>query len=150
MPSSPPPDKFQREIDDIIRLAERRLEHQSFKYRMRRSTRRLGSAFGGVAPKLPAAETLGGWGLAFLLISWLFSLPFINGIFLTRLLQPWTLILGVLLLTMALVSSLLRGRGATGIATGGSGKMWRGERVVYGSPYGESWLRRLRRKFRGH
>jgi len=148
MPSSPPPDKFQREIDDIIRLAERRLEHQSFRYRMRRSTRRLGSAFSGFAPKLPAAEVLGGWGLAFLLISWLFSLPFINGIVLSRLLQPWTLILGVTLLTLALISSLLRGRGAAGVG-GGGGRMWRGERIAYGSPYGESWLTRLRRMFRG-
>jgi len=148
MPSSPPPDKFQREIDDIIRLAERRLEHQSFRYRMRRSTRRLGTALSGFGVKLPPAETLGGWGLAFLLVSWLFSLPFVNGIFLSRLLQPWTLILGVLLLTMALVSSLLRGRGATGIP-GGGGKMWRGERIAYGSPYGETWLARLRRMFRG-
>src|ERR1700730_8458792 len=114
MPSSPPPDKFQREIDDIIRLAERRLEHQSFRYRVRKSTRRLGSAFGGIAPKLPNAETLGGWGLALLLLSWLFSLPFINTMFLIRLLQPWTLIFGVLLLTLALVSSLLRGRGTSG------------------------------------
>src|SRR3981081_4673702 len=63
MPSSPPPDRFQREIDDIIRLAERRLEHQSFRYRMRRSTRRLGNAFGGFAIKLPNAGKLGGWGL---------------------------------------------------------------------------------------
>ncbi|MCA1645551.1 MAG: hypothetical protein LC797_08835 [Chloroflexi bacterium] len=147
MPSSPPPDKFQREIDDIIRLAERRLEHQSFRYRMRRSTRRLGNAFSGFAPKLPSPEVLGGWGLAFLLISWLFSLPFINGIVLSRLLQPWTLILGVTLLTLALISSLLRGRGSAG--TGGSGRMWRGERITYGSPYGESWLTRLRRMFRG-
>src|SRR5712691_23466 len=138
MPSSPPPDRFQREIDDIIRLAERRLEHQSFRYRMRRSTRRLGNAFGGFAPKLPPAETLGGWGLALLLLSWLFSLPFINGIFLSRLLQPWTLIFGVLLLTLALISSLLRGRGATGVGGGGGGggKLWRGERIAYGSPYG--------------
>ena len=117
MPSSPPPDRFQREIDDIIRLAERRLEHQSFRYRMRRSTRRLGNAFGGFAPKLPNAETLGGWGLA------------------------------LLLLTLALISSLLRGRGTSG--AGGTGKMWRGERVTYGNPYGESWLNRLRRMFRG-
>ncbi len=147
MPSSPPPDRFQREIDDIIRLAERRLEHQSFRYRMRRSTRRLGNAFGGFAPKLPNAETLGGWGLALLLLSWLFSLPFINSMFLIRLLQPWVLMLGVLLLTLALVSSLLRGRGTSG--SSGGGKMWRGERVAYGNPYGESWLSRLRRMFRG-
>jgi hypothetical protein len=147
MPSSPPPDRFQREIDDIIRLAEHRLEHQSFRYRMRRSTRRLGNAVGGFAPKLPNAETLGGWGLALLLLSWLFSLPFINTMFLIRLLQPWTLIFGVLLLTLALISSLLRGRGTSG-ATGG-GKLWRGERIAYGNPYGETWLTRLRRMFRG-
>ena len=147
MPSSPPPDRFQREIDDIIRLAERRLEHQSFRYRMRRSTRRLGNAFGGFAPRLPNAETLGGWGLALLLLSWLFSLPFINSMFLIRLLQPWVLIFGVLLLTLALISSLIRGRGASG--TSGGGKIWRGERVSYGNPYGESWLSRLRRMFRG-
>src|SRR3979490_2119778 len=107
MPSSPPPDRFQREIDDIIRLAERRLEHQSFRYRMRRSTRRIGSAFSGIAPKLPNAEVLGGWGLAFLLISWLFSLPFVDKVPGVLLLRPWTLILGVLLLTLALISSLL-------------------------------------------
>jgi hypothetical protein len=144
MPSSPPPDRFQREIDDIIRLAEHRLEHQSFRYRMRRSTRRLGNAFSGFAPKLPNAETLGGWGLALLLLSWLFSLPFINSMFLINLLRPWVLIFGVLLLTLALVSSLLRGRG-----TSGSGKMWRGERLSYSNPYGENWLARLRRMFRG-
>jgi hypothetical protein len=144
MPSSPPPDRFQREIDDLIRLAERRLEHQSFRYRMRRSTRRLGNAFSGFAPKLPNAETLGGWGLALLLLSWLFSLPFINSMFLINLLRPWVLIFGVLLLTLALVSSLLRGRG-----TSGSGRMWRGERLSYGNPYGENWLARLRRMFRG-
>ena len=27
--------------------------------------------------------------------------------------------------------------------------MWRGERIAYGSPYGESLLNRLRRMFRG-
>ncbi len=149
MPSSPPPDKFQREIDDIIRLAERRLEHQSFRYRMRRSRQRLGHVFRGLAVQLPPAETLGGWGFALLLISWLFSLPFVSSIPGVRLLQPWTLIFGVLLLTLALISSLLRGRGAAGASgAGGSGKMWRGERIAYGSPYGESWLSRLRRMFR--
>jgi hypothetical protein len=146
MPSSPPPDRFQREIDDIIRLAERRLEHQSFGYRMRRSTRRLGSAFSSINLRLPPPETLGGWGLAFLLISWLLTLPIVSGVLLGRMLQPWALMLGVLLLTVALVSSLMRGRGGGG---GGSGKMWRGERVAYGNPYGEGWLSRLRRMFRG-
>ena len=86
MPSSPPPDRFQREIDDIIRLAERRLEHQSFRYRMRRSTRRLGNALGRHSHlRLPPAETLGGWGLALLLISWLLTLPIVNGLLRQRL-----------------------------------------------------------------
>jgi hypothetical protein len=152
MPSSPPPDRFQREIDDIIRLAERRLEHQSFSYRMRRSTRRLGNAFSGFSLRLPPPETLGGWGLAFLLISWLLTLPIVNGVLLGRLLQPWILMLGVLLLTAALITSLMRGRGGGGAASGGGfggGKMWRGERIAYGSPYGEGLLGRLRRMFRG-
>jgi hypothetical protein len=150
MPSSPPPDRFQREIDDIIRIAERRLEHQSFRYRMRRSSRRLGSALGGLNLRLPPAETLGGWGLALLLISWLLTLPFIGSSFVSHLLQPWVLMVGILLLTLGLISSLVRGRtggGATGV--GGGGRMWRGERIAYGSPYGESWLNRLRRMFRG-
>src|SRR5919198_2206221 len=106
MPSSPPPDRFQREIDDIIRLAERRLEHQSFGYRMRRSTRRLGNVFGSINLKLPPPETLGGWGLAFLLISWLLTLPIVSGVLVAHLLQPWALMFGVLLLTLALISSL--------------------------------------------
>jgi hypothetical protein len=144
MPSSPPPDRFQREIDDIIRIAERRLEHQSFRYRMRRTTRRLGNALANFSLRLPPAETFGGWGLALLLISWLLTLPFLN-MPLIRVLQPWVLMLGILLLTAGLVSSLVRGKGS---ATGG-GRMWRGERIAYGSPYGESWLNRLRRMFRG-
>jgi hypothetical protein len=146
MPSSPPPDKFQREIDDVIRLAERRLEHQSFSYRMKRSTRRLANAFGGFVPRLPAPETLGGWGLALLLISWLLTLPIVNGVFLAQILHQWVLLFGVALLTLALITSLLRGRTAAG---GGGNKMWRGERITYGSPYGDSWLGRLRRMFRG-
>src|SRR3979411_145565 len=144
MPSSPPPDKFQREIDDIIRLAERRLEHQSFSYRMRRSTRRLGNAFNGFNLRLPPPETLGGWGLALLLISWLLTLPIVNGVFLARILQPWALGFGVLLLTAALMTALVRGRNGGGSSIGGgSGKMWRGERIAYGSPYGEGLLNRL-------
>jgi hypothetical protein len=145
MPSSPPPDRFQREIDDIIRLAERRLEHQSFGYRVKRWPQRIRDALGRFSFRLPPPETLGGWGLALLLISWLLTLPIVNGLFVARLVQPWVLILGVLLLTLALVSSLLRGKG------GGSGddRMWRGERVSYGSPYGDGLLNRLRRMFRG-
>ena len=148
MPSSPPPDRFQREIDDIIRLAERRLEHQSFGYRVRRSTRRLGNVFGGVHLKLPPPETLGGWGLALLLISWLLTLPIVSGVLLGRMLQPWALMLGVLLLTVALISSLMRGRGGSS-GGGGSGRMWRGERISYGNLYGEGIMGRLRRMFRG-
>src|ERR1700737_971939 len=144
MPSSPPPDRFQREIDDIIRIAERRLEHQSFRYRMRRSTRRLSHAIGAFNLRLPPAETLGGWGLALLLVSWVLTLPFLN-MPLIRLVQPWVLMLGILLLTAGLISSLVRGKGSAS----GSGRMWRGERIAYGSPYGESWLSRLRRMFRG-
>src|SRR5205085_155899 len=125
MPSSPPPDRFQREIDDIIRLAERRLEHQSFSYRMRRSTRRLGHVFGGISLRLPSPETLGGWGLALLLISWLLTLPIVGGVPLARVLYQPVLIVGVLLLVLALISSLMRGRGGSS-GLGGSGRMWRG------------------------
>jgi hypothetical protein len=143
MPSSPPPDRFQREIDDIIRLAERRLEHQSFSYRMRRSTRRLGNAMGGFAIHLPAPETLGGWGLALLLISSLFTLPIIGGILRPlSVLQPFILTAGIILLVIALISSLMRGRGS-------GNKMWRGERIAYGNAYGSGIMGRLRRLFRG-
>ena len=141
---SPPPDRFQREIDDIIRIAERRLEHQSFGYRMRRSTRRLGGAMGGISLRLPPAEMLGGWGLALLLASWLLGL--LRFIPFSGLLAFWALVFGILFLTTALVTSLLRGR------IGGGDKVWRGERVYYGSPYngaGEGFLDRIRRILRG-
>jgi hypothetical protein len=144
MPSSPPPDRFQREIDDIIRLAERRLEHQSFSYRVKRSTRRLGNAVSGLHFRLPAPEVLGGWAMALLLISWLMTLPIVNGVFLARVLAQPVLVIGIVLLVLAIVSSLMRGRGS------GRSGTWRGERVSYGSPYGESWLAKLRRMFRGH
>ncbi|HYY88266.1 MAG TPA: hypothetical protein VFA49_05690 [Chloroflexota bacterium] len=143
MPSSPPPDKFQREIDDIIRLAERRLDHQSFGYRMRRSTRRLGGVLGGFNLRLPPVETMGGWGLALLLASWLLSL--LRFIPFGGLLSFWALVFGIALLTAALVLSLLRGRGVMG----GREKVWRGERVYYGSPYSDGFLSRLRRILRG-
>ena len=150
MPSSPPPDKFQREIDDIIRLAERRLEHQSFGYRMRRSTRRLGNAFGGFSLRLPSPEQLGGWGLALLLISWLMTLPIVSRVPLASVLYQPVLIVGVLMLVLALITSLMRGRsGGGGSIGGGGGRMWRGERIAYGSPYGEGFMARLRRIFRG-
>ena len=87
MPSSPPPDRFQREIDDIIRLAERRLEHQSFGYRDAGARRDdWATRSGGIHIALPPAETLGGWGLALLLIGWLLTLPIVNGLFLARIL----------------------------------------------------------------
>jgi hypothetical protein len=148
MPSSPPPDRFQREIDDIIRLAERRLERESFGYRWRRTTRRIGGAMQGSPFRLPPAEVLGGWALALLLASWLMSLPLVRGVPLAALLGQWALIIGIVLLTVALLTSLLRGRGGGG-GGGGGGKVWRGERISYGSPYGEGLLDRLRRLFRG-
>jgi hypothetical protein len=142
MPSSPPPDRFQREIDDIIRLAERRLEHQSFGNRVKRSTRKIGNAFSGIHIGLPPAEVLGGWAMALLLIGWLMTLPIINGVLLARVLAQPVFVLGIVLLVLAIVSSLTRGRA-------GGNRMWRGEKVSYASPYGESLLGKIRRMFRG-
>jgi hypothetical protein len=146
MPPSPPPppDRFQREIDDIIRLAERRLEHQSFGYRVRKFFRRLWNGIRGLHVHLPAAEVMGGWGLALLLISWLLTLPIIGALPLVHILQPLSLMLGILLLTVALVTSLLRNR-----AGASDDRMWRGEHVAYGNPYGEGFFSRLKRMFRG-
>lgn len=147
-PSNPPPDRFQREIDDIIRIAERRLEHQSFGYRVRKSTRRLSGALGGFSLRLPSAEAMGGVGLALLMLAWLLSLmgmmPLVAP--LVRVLQPWVLGIGLLLLVLAILKSVLRGRG--GGSNGGGSKVWRGERVAYGSPYGGGILSRLRRMLR--
>src|SRR6266498_1582019 len=145
-PSNPPPDRFQREIDDIIRLAERRLEKQSFSHRMRRSTRRLGGAMGGFGLRLPPAETLGGLGLAFLMVSWFLTLGLVPIAIALRL-QPWIAGIGISLLVLAILASIMRSRSNTGV--GGGSKMWRGERITYGSPYGESLLNRLRRMLRG-
>lgn len=143
MPSSTPrDDRFQREIDDIVRLAEKRLERQSFGARARRTTRRLGGALSGPSARLPRAETLAGWGLALLLLSWLLSL--------LRFIAPGTGVLGfalqvvgIALLAAGIIVSLTRGRG------GSSEKMWRGERISYGSPYQGDLMRRLRRLFGG-
>jgi hypothetical protein len=145
-PSNPPPDRFQREIDDIIRLAERRLEKQSFSHRMRRSTRRLGGAMGGFGLRLPPAETLGGLGLAFLMVSWFLTLGLVPiGIVLR--LQPWIAGIGIILLVLAILASIMRSR--SGTTSSGGSKMWRGERITYGSPYSEGILNRLRRMLRG-
>ncbi len=138
--SSPPPDRFQREIEDIVRLAEKRLERQSPGYRARKATHRLGRAFGGVSLRLPAVEVMAGWGLALLLLSWLIGLLRIS-----PLLGFWAQVIGVALLVVAIVVSVTRGRGGGG---GGGDKMWRGERISYGSPYGGGFLDRLRRLFR--
>src|SRR5918992_3444300 len=126
MPSSPPPDRFQREIDDIIKLAERRLEHQSFGYRMRKSTRRLGGGFRNFSVRLPSVEAMGGMGLAFLLLAWLLQLPLISGMPFAPLLLQISLILGIVLLIAAIVGSIMRrGSGGGGTSIGGGGdKMW--------------------------
>lgn len=147
MPSSTPrDDRFQREIDDIVRLAEKRLERQSFGARARRTTRRLGGALSGPSARLPRAETLAGWGLALLLLSWLLSL--------LRFIAPGTGVLGfalqvvgIALLAAGIIVSLTRGRGGSG-GSGGQ-KVWRGERISYGSPYQGDLMRRLRRLFGG-
>lgn len=143
----PPPDRFSREIDDIIRLAEKRLERQSLGGRARRQVRSFRAFQGARLPRLPAAETLGGWGLALLLISWLLSLI---GAFLPfgALLGSAALAAGLVCLIAALVLSLTRGRSGVGSGGGGGARMWRGERMSYGSPYGGGGLmRRLRRLF---
>ena len=60
--------------------------------------------------------------------------------------ERWLFVLGIGLLVVGIVSSLVRKKGG---AVGGGNKMWRGERVTYGNPYGENFLRRIRRMFGG-
>jgi hypothetical protein len=148
-PSSPPPDRFQREIDDIVRLAEKRLERQGVAGRVQRTTRRWRLSGPGVDVRFPSAETLAGWGLALLLLSWLLGM--LSGFLrvpLFGLLIFAAEVVGVTLLLAGLLVSLTRGR--TGVGWGGGGeKMWRGERISYGNPYGGGLLARLRRMFRG-
>jgi hypothetical protein len=81
--------------------------------------------------------------MALLLIGWLMTLPIVNGVFLARVLAQPVFVVGIVLLVLAILSSLTRGR------SGRTGGMWRGERVSYGNPYGETWLNKLRRMFRG-
>ena len=82
--------------------------------------------------------------MALLLIGWLMTLPIVSGVLLARVLAQPVFVVGIVLLVLAIISSLTRGRSSRGSAA-----MWRGERVSYGSPYGESWLGKLRRMFRG-
>jgi hypothetical protein len=103
----------------------------------------LGSALSGIHIGLPAPEVLGGWAMALLLIGWLMTLPIVSGVLLARVLAQPVFVVGIVLLVLAIISSLTRGRASRGSS------MWRGERVSYGSPYGESWLGKLRRMFRG-
>jgi hypothetical protein len=50
---------------------------------------------------------------------------------------------------LAILKSVMRGRSGGGSGGGGGGaKMWRGERIQYGNPYGESFLNRIRRMLR--
>jgi hypothetical protein len=95
---------------------------------------------------LPPVEVMAGWGLALLLISWLLSLPMFRGIPYMGFVLVWAQAIGIALLALAIIVSVARGRG--GGSAGGSDKMWRGERVAYGSPYSEGLLDRLRRMFR--
>lgn len=145
-PSSP--DRFQREIDDIVRLAEKRLERQARPTWSRPSgpaPRRRSLSLPSFNVHLPRPEVLGGWGLALLLIAWLLSIvrP-LDALLLGGLVGFAAQVIGIFLLVLAIVTSLVAGR------RGGGAKMWRGERVSYGSPYGGSGLlRRIRRYFGG-
>lgn len=149
MPSSTPsPDKFQREIDDVIRLAERRLQRKSPGYRIRRALSRL-VANGGAGPRfglrIPPPEVLAGWGLALMLLSWLFGLLSMLIRVAAVLVVPLQ-VAGIALLVAGLILSLMNRGGARGSGP----KTWRGERISYGNPYGggADVMRRLRRLFR--
>ena len=80
--------------------------------------------------------------MALLLIGWLMTLPIVNGVGLARILAQPVFVLGIVLLVLAILTSLTRGR------TGGN-RMWRGEKVSYGSPYSSGLLGKIRRMFRG-
>ena len=145
MPSSTPsPDRFQREIDDIVRLAEKRLERQSVGSRASRSTRRIGNALSSLNVKLPRVETLAGVGLALMLASMLMGLLGFRGVFAE--VAFYCQVVGLFLLMSAILLSVTGRKG--GGRLGGEDKMWRGERITYGSPYGDnSLVRGIRRLF---
>jgi hypothetical protein len=108
---------------------------------------------GGFGLKLPAPEMMAGWGLALLLVSWLLTLlQFLPAV---GYLSFWAQVVGIALLAAGLITSLMRGRGAGAAsssssgAAAGSDKMWRGEKVSYGNPYGDGFMDRIRRILRG-
>ncbi len=138
--SSPPPDRFQREIDDIVRLAEKRLERQSPSYRARKATRRVTSRFSGFDLRLPSVEVMAGWGLGLLMLSFLGTLLLGRSQF--AIVFFWAQAIGLGLLGLAIILNVTRRGG------GGGTKTWRGEPVSYGSPYGDGLMSRLRRMFR--
>ncbi len=135
---APPPDHFNQEIDNVVRLAEKRLQRESAGFRIKQATRRAGSTFDGFHLRLPAVETMAGWALALLLLSWLVSLVRISAF-----LSFWMQVAGIALLAAAIIISVTRGQ------SGSSGpKEWRGRRIDYGSNAGPGLLDRFRRLFR--
>jgi hypothetical protein len=103
---------------------------------------------GGLGLRMPPAETLGGLGLAFLMLSWFLTLGLLRG-GLIAVLQPWTAGIGIILLVLALLISIMRPKIPGVPGSNGGPKIWRNEPISYGSPYGEGILRRLRRMLRG-
>lgn len=142
-PDSPPPDdRLQREIDDIIRLAEKRLERQDRKSKgaprkkRRSSGFQPGRALQGLNFRIPDPQTLAGWGIALMLIGWLGS--FLG----LRIISVPATVIGITLLAAGLILSL------TGRTSSGGEKTWRGERISYGNPYGGDFFERIKRMFR--
>ena len=117
---------------------------------MRRSTRRLGSAFGGFNLRSPPAETLGRLGPGAAAGELAVDLA-LSALPLSSVVQPTVLGLGILLLDAGLISSLVRGRGAGGGARSAAAAARCG--AASASPTAartaKSWLSRLRRMFRG-
>jgi hypothetical protein len=139
--SSPSPDKFQREIDDIIRLAEKRLERQAPRSRPRTAHRAFKPHLPGISISFPSPEVLAGWGLVLLLVAWLLGIVGRFGFL--GMVGLACQVLGIALLALGIALSLIRGR--TGASSGG--RVWRGERISYGNPYGDSALARRIKRF---